>query len=832
VTDLDTTVLVEAAAGTGKTSALVARIVALLRAGRARLGTLVAVTFTDKAAGELKLRLRAELEAAGLEQALAELEAARIGTIHALCADLLAEHPVAAGVDPLFEVAAGEEAERLLDQAFESWFQETLADPPEGVRRLLRRRPRGRPPREALRAAAARRVEHRDFDAPWRRDPLDREATLRAALAALPPEARELADDIARRGLDLDGIEAELAAAARRIPALADPVARLDADLAACLSAELGPLLARHAAVKARAGRLDFLDLLLRARALLQAAPEIGARYSHIFVDELQDTDPLQVDILLLLAGDPPAPGKLFVVGDPRQSIYRFRRADVAVYHGLKARLVAAGGVVVELGRSFRAVPSILAALNAAFPDGSPLAPARPEPVGPTLVALGAERPHPEAVAAFIASLAGRGVAPRDVCILLKRFAAGGADATQPYARALEARAIPHVLVGGRSFHAREEVAALRNAAAAIEYPDDALAIFAALRGPFFGLSDDELLVGDGPAAEARALLAELRATRNQVPIADTLARLLAATRAHAGLALWPNGEQALANVARVLDKARRFDGAGATSFRAFVRWLEAEVEGADAVDEGADGVRIMTVHRAKGLEFPVVVLGDPAAPAAPRLPTRHMDAARRLWVEPLAGCVPVELLENAEAARAADLAEARRLAYVAATRARDLLVLPAVADGWLAPLSPLVAAATPWDPGPPEAAAKRDLGLRMPDVLVDGPASADAARAHAAWQEERGRIRAAAARSTVALQTVRVAADGAPPADALEVRRGAPFWLRRPDGTVVEGVVDLAYRDAGGWVVVARDPAALELGVAAVAAATGAPVRGIIAPT
>src|SRR5688572_25420761 len=140
--DLDATLIVEAAAGTGKTSALVGRIVAVLAAGKGTLQGMLAATFSDKAAGEMKLKLRAELEkarqgAAGevlgrLEAALADLEAARIGTLHGLCGDLLREYPVEAGIDPKYEVVAEDEARRFVDQAFEAWLAAELSAPREG----------------------------------------------------------------------------------------------------------------------------------------------------------------------------------------------------------------------------------------------------------------------------------------------------------------------------------------------------------------------------------------------------------------------------------------------------------------------------------------------------------------------------------------------------------------------------------------------------------------------------------------------------------------------------------------------------------------------------
>jgi ATP-dependent exoDNAse (exonuclease V) beta subunit len=309
---------------------------------------------------------------------------------------------------------------------------------------------------------------------------------------------------------------------------------------------------------------------------------------------------------------------------------------------------------------------------------------------------------------------------------LFRRFRAFTRDVTRPYVRALESRQIPHVLVGGRSLHEREEIIALRNALTALEWPEDELKVFATLRGPFFALSDEALLAfrqyrgADGAlqirrlnpmhsvdrslldpiaheVADLLALLARLHVGRNHRPIAQTIVMLLNSVRAHAGIALWPNGEQALANCLRLVDLARRFERA-ASSFRAFVEQIEADVESGEAaeapiVEEGTEGVRVMTVHKAKGLEFPIVILADPSCPAIHDTPSRHVDPIRRLWLEPLCGCAPAELLEAADQELQRDRAEAVRLVYVAATLARDLLVVPVVGDGpiagWLDVLNP-----------------------------------------------------------------------------------------------------------------------------------------------
>jgi ATP-dependent helicase/nuclease subunit A len=199
--------------------------------------------------------------------------------------------------------------------------------------------------------------------------------------------------------------------------------------------------------------------------------------------------------------------------------------------------------------------------------------------------------------------------------------------------------------------------------------------------------------------ADALALLRKLHLGRNHRPIAETINMLLKAVRAHAGIALWPTGEQALANCQRLIDMARHFE-AGASSFRAFVESLETGVERGEAdespiVEEGIEGVRIMTVHKATGVEFPVVILADPTCNATRGAPSRHIEAVRLLWLEPLCGSSPIELLEVADEELNRDQAEAIRVAYVAATRARDLLIAPACGDqpieGWLGVLDPVL---------------------------------------------------------------------------------------------------------------------------------------------
>ncbi len=845
---LDTTLVVEAAAGTGKTTELVKRIVRLVETGRATIDQIVAVTFSEKAAGELKLRLREQLEharaaatgdaAATLERAVQRFEEAHVSTIHGFCADLLRERPVEARIDPSFAVLTEGHASRLFDEAFADWLQRELDNPCEGVRRSLRRvsvRRFGQDEDDAapiarLKRAGRELLEWRDHPTPWTRPEgfardrdidhlLDGMATLceatkapsspRDPLARAIDRVRRVWNDIEplrrRAQADYDGWEGALCAlaseerdlrAGRRTSgqfskqlsnaeviqardSLVDALVAFrnaaDADLAAQLHEALGAAVRLYDTRKRRAGAVDFLDLLIEARNLVRDVAEVRRdfqrRFRYLLVDEFQDTDPLQAELLLLLAsaadaGDdtPPVdrrvrPGALFIVGDPKQSIYRFRRADVGVYRAICERLVTEGAKRVRLRTSFRSVPAIQRAVNAAFSahmtgdraslqaDYVELQPARADvPEQPAVIALPVPRPLsdrgnvtqgaiasslPGAVGEFVRWLvrdsgytvpderAGvrRPIRAGDVCLLFRRFLDFQTDVTRDYVEALESRGLTHLLVGGKAFHEREEVDALRTALTAIEWPDDGLSVFATLRGPFFAVAEEELLAWhalghgfrphdvpkDAPSAlaavgEALTTIAELNRLRNARPVAETIGRLLEATRAHAGFVLWRGGEQVLANVLQIAELARRYEADGGLSFRGFVDELRdaadrAPTPEAPILEEGTDGVRLMTVHKAKGLEFPVVILADIGCKLSRDDAQRYLDSSRGLAAIKLAGWAPLDLRDHNDLEASRDKAEGVRLAYVAATRAKDLLVVPAIGDGpeekhWVQPLA------------------------------------------------------------------------------------------------------------------------------------------------
>jgi ATP-dependent exoDNAse (exonuclease V) beta subunit len=881
--ELDRTLIVEAAAGTGKTTELVGRIVALIQHQRAAIGQIVAVTFSEKAAGELKLRLREELErarskadpgsdaSARLDAAVHDFEEAHISTIHTFCADLLRERPVEARVDPAFAVLTDTQADALFHEVFAGWLHEQLGHPAEGVRRSLRRPVKWRfdddnedGPIERLKTAARGLREWRDHDAAWRRPSYDRQAEIKALIAKLRDFAEMIARPIKRddrlstslaaaraTSQDLerqrrlvgdmvppnrwDGWEAALIALAEHrdfiypkkgtgaafaigvtrdqalgahadlLQALRDFRNHADADLAALLHEEMRDCLSRYEQRKQEAGALDFLDLLIKARDLVcnndEVCREFRDRFRVILVDEFQDTDPLQADLLLCLAGDGRGglrPGALFIVGDPKQSIYRFRRADVGAYRRIADDLAAGGATAVTLQTSFRSVPSIQHFVNAAFrgdmngdrealqADYVPLLPHRAEaPEQPSIVALPIGYPYgrslygppqvtqtalneaqPAAIGAFVAWMLSpecawtmatpdgrRKIVASDVCLLFRRFMHFGRDVTRDYVEALEARGIAHLLVGGKTFHEREEVDAVRTALTAIEWPEDELSVYAALHGPLFAVGEEELLeyhsIARGfhpyrvpkelpdrlqPVAKALTALRELHAARNHRPVADTVGRLIALTRAHAGFILWRGGEQVLANVLHISDLARRYELEGGLSFRGFVDMLHDASSRADSpeapiLEEGSDGVRLMTVHKAKGLEFPVVVLADIGCKLSLEEASRYLDPARKLCAVRIGGWSPLELQEhNAEEAKR-DEAEGIRLAYVAATRARDLLIVPAVGDGpwdkgWVRPLNrALYPPREMWQSPSPARGVPLFKGKHtiMPDARADG---------------------------------------------------------------------------------------------------------------
>ena len=608
----------------------------MLATGRATMDEIVAVTFTEKAAGELKLRLREasrssarrrrELETRDTARGRARtLEEAHVNTIHGFCAELLRERPVEAGVDPLFTVLTEPQAERLYARAFRAWLQEALSNPPEGVRRALRRtsgsavRRAGRLPGpiERLRgagwtlaghprlpasvAAPVRSIATAHDRAASARRCISSPTLSRAGIVARQPvssldrvrrdsqqirleqsfdqrdldawEAR-LVDLVARSGSrqDTQGVR-RTSTERSRAPTCSPPRDALlrasvlqfradaDGDLAALLQEELRAAdrasIRRSSAARARSTSPTCSTC---TRDLLRDEPGRAPASAAAVRQDLRrrvpghgsgaggDPAPARAaDDAAIDAGwtcGPPRPGKLFIVGDPKQAIYRFRGADVGTYWAVREHLEQRGGRVLQLTTNFRSVPAIQRFVNRAFEQemaggrqalqaayvplvgaaaGRPLAAGARRAAGAGAVL---ERPHVRRrgdgqgrrriaarrgrrvhrLAGRRERMAGGGAAgrrdrapgprsqPRHIAVLFRRFTSFAEDMTRPYIDALDARGVPHLLVGGKAFHDREEVETIRAALAAIEWPDDELSVFATLKGSLFAIDDEHLL--------------------------------------------------------------------------------------------------------------------------------------------------------------------------------------------------------------------------------------------------------------------------------------------------------------------------------------------------
>ena len=819
VTERARDVVVTAGAGSGKTRALVARYLSLLAEGQPPRAV-AAITFTEKAAREMRRRVRTaveewlatddvtETERDRWAPLLTDIEAARIGTIHGLCAAILRAHPAEAGVDPRFDVLDERQSAVLraqvvagtLDWAadqtemgplFVAFGSETVG---RVVARLLERRldvaealrapDAGNGWREAIlaalrvyQAAAHEEIAHLQLLV----DSADLEADageklfgqVRGLLMAWDEFENHLAGDepIAaaqslftlrrehlKRGAGKKNSLAKTAVAALQASYDAGPNPWLGgakssdpAPSGAAAFAALGPALESiftHATAiyqreRDRRGALDFDDLEGRAAEVMQLE-DVRARWQkqieHVLVDEFQDTNARQVAIVEALAGA--RPGCLFVVGDAKQSIYRFRAADVTVFRRMDADVQARGGLPVVLDETFRPHAALLAVLNPmlqyamrAEDDGPqpdyavPFAPLRAHRKSPDLgldgqpveFVLGqgdnAAAARPVAASALAARLQElhdqNELAWSDVALLFAASTNFGV-----YEDALEAAGIPYVTVAGRGFYDRPEVRDLLNALRALAEPWQDLALAGFLRSPLCGLSDVALYqlrwpdaggVGRSfrsalhadlghlsPDDQARAaialeLLESLHPLVERLPVAQLLQRLLLATNYPALLATSPSGARMLRNVEKLLADAEASGAVRVGDFLEYIAALrDAGTREGEAPPDETGAVRLMTVYKAKGLEFPVVVIAD----AARKRPSRT-DA---VLVSTEFGLVPGPELDGARPlayrlARAQESAkedaEDLRLLYVAATRAREkLLVNGHLTDrrpsGWL----------------------------------------------------------------------------------------------------------------------------------------------------
>ena len=745
-------VFVSAGAGTGKTAVLVERVVRAVCDRGLDVDSILVITYTRRAAGELRTRIRAAFAERGRHDLARELDGAWISTIHGFCARLLRSYPLAAGLDPRFRELEEAQAAVLRSEAFGEALAEFCAgeDPQrlellatygsDGLRRMLTS------VYETLRAAGRQldlevaprpelqeRVEElRAAAGSLARDPDATDAQLQAASGLLELFDRDLRPD---RLMSLGTYKARGDRAAAYCDALAAvEQAALDEAAArdrALLQDLLTLFAARYAEAKARESALDFEDLQLEARDLLRSQPDLRereqARFRSILVDEFQDTNRLQTEIIDLLRTPET---ELFFVGDEFQSIYGFRHADVQVFRERRDAVEQP----LSLTLNYRSRPEVLAAVNELFgsdfgSEFQELAAAAefPDPVfGHPVELLVTDkesykdsgvhwrRGEARAVARRVRELVDAGAATPGEIVLL--FAAG-TDA-EWYEDELRRAGLPTYRATGKGYFGQQQVVDLLAYLRLLQNRYDDVALLSVLASPFVGVSNDALALIRRVASRRPLFtgiehsmapgLTErderlLRAFRQRYDrLVETMPRLSLERLCEqivsehdydlAVLALW-DGRRRYANMRKLARLARSYEELRGPDVEGFVRFVaEQEAVGAReleavAEEEGADAVRLLTIHAAKGLEFKVVIVADAGRDRVPPSPDEILALPDGRFgfrvADPVTakrrGAFDYEAVK--EARQEAERAERLRLYYVAMTRAKERLIVSGSVD-------------------------------------------------------------------------------------------------------------------------------------------------------
>ena len=843
LTAINRSLLVEAGAGSGKTSIMAGRVAVLFASG-IEPKHIAAITFTEFAASELLMRIDrfasglaggevppdivhafpdgvSALQRANVEHACKTLDQLTCTTIHGFAQALIKPYPAEADIDPGAEIIDPIEADLAFQERYEAWLKDSLSGAiddgvvaelvlgDEGgglklfaeVAQFLRRNRNARPSKApwsdrvvkhfvAAASKLAKKLAQLNFTEPQTETACQAFTDIVKVLGKLPlettkPSNRAFVEVINlpqheacftqsgnRRQLRARGKWLEAAAAAGRSRADAQKaydcinelyeschdalealLSAIAAEIIARLAAEMQGLIKDWRTYKRAAALLDFDDLLYTARDLLAGREEVrqalANRFRHVLVDEFQDTDPLQIDILWLLCGEATKnskntapltralrPGALFLVGDPKQAIYRFRGADMNAYLG--ARGAIGDGALLKITANFRSVEPILTFVNQRFgkvlseaagqPGFTKLSPTCNAVKGaPTVAALDVRIDADKPTAAMLRDAEANRVA--ELCSrLVGNFkvrddrATGGRRPCQfgdiallapvgtelwRFEEALEDHGIPVSTQAGKGFFRRQEVQDLIALTRTLADTRDTLALGALLRGPLVGLTEGELLdiAEQLPADEERpdrlphldlrtdvghvkhelarhvleilqSLHMRFRSTTPYVLLADAIAAL----NVHSQLRQRFKGgaERAIANVDLFLEMSRAYDVRGMAAFARDMRanWEEAvrQVEGRPDAEQ--QSVALITIHVAKGLEWAIVIpinmTGTPHAESALVLDRRSNSFSIPVLGVEPTGHAALKTRDEQEHAR-----ERVRLWYVATTRARDLLVLP-----------------------------------------------------------------------------------------------------------------------------------------------------------
>lgn len=818
---IDTDICVDAAAGSGKTTVLTERVLRLLEQRAADLDEIVAVTFTDAAAGEMRERLRQKAlsaarerggKAQGFWREIAErLITARIGTFHSFCAALLRSHAIYAGLDPEFQLLTEPESLLLREQIAQQTIDELLGQTDECATLLASYFDASQIVRVISSGMGNRTFVAAFEDFPTAMQPQDvrshwaqvRNDLRGAVLCAFRDSPRFYAlrgrlERFLQQAPKMEHPDEGMTNNLEYVAAILDGIARAgsseqivqylkqidtfvpkkgaprfwqsdktyksaqallgkirdfagtfcamdeqesDVDAVAAVTAAFVRVfqlaVKNYHDMKQRRNVLDYDDLMTRTLTVLKNSPETAERVArgicHLLVDEFQDTDTEQYQIISLLKRANPNIC-VFVVGDAKQSIYRFRGAEVEVF-----RLAHHDRLVLPLKNNYRSAPEIIAFINEFFSTINALAsvekpfgamrPIRkdtaaariefllPPNTGQEKKMLKADQQRREA--ALIVERLKEMCAPDkgvivndgqgsrratlgDVAVLFRAY-----SNLHIYEREFQNQGIPYRVVTGKGFYERQEIVDLVNLLKTVLDPLDELALAGFLRSPLVGLSDDSLLLlsADRPLLQAfaenlvpegfsqekewkyaRSLIADLR-NRTEQPLPEFLHYALQESSYEAILLGQPFGIQKASNVRKLLMSAQQFGHVQGNRLAAFVRYVS-EVGGEDIAEgdapipsDDADAVTFMTIHKAKGLEFPIVVI--------PNLSRNFSQGrSRRILADREWGiAVTIEDEEGEKLTsqvgnwidflhREKDIAEEARVLYVAMTRARDYLLL------------------------------------------------------------------------------------------------------------------------------------------------------------
>jgi ATP-dependent helicase/nuclease subunit A len=801
--------VVEASAGTGKTSTLINRIIHLvIEKGPSgppiKLSQICAITFTEKAAGEMKVRLRQHFENIIADQsasiveraqvALHDLESASISTFHSFAVSLLKERPIDAGLDPHFTALDEIRSELFFREVWDEWISRALVERNPVLEKALRN---GITLQNLKDLAGTLRTNSHAVNMLHPDTPLE-DSEIRDRIRDLLQEAERHAKKIFKHedklaeyldkaiawlknpGPDCDrpskpgragvaanwnGGKAALQIVQEYIRTVVDfcvscenlPKQRLLHKIIGLLLLEFIPEWKNR---KRAGGLLDFDDQLWFARELLRekqsVRQEFQSRFATLLVDEFQDTDSIQWDIVRLLSSSDteecdlvklrPGPGRLFIVGDPKQSIYRFRNADIETYLEIvdEEQRRSLGLERLQLTTNFRSVPSILRFVDAAFndvmkaPDDGSYQPdylsfgeeggRSLELSSPSVHLLGDKNIissmtvreflelEASRIAGLISSIRGSESwkiqdqsnawrTPRygDIAILLPVLSR--ADVLED---ALRDREIPYVLEGGKFYYARSEVSSAITVLRALVNPNDKVALYGTLRSIFFGFSDEDLLRAhiQGQPLDYReevsenspfhfpfTILRDLHRQRHVRRASETFELLLQMTGVREVLAA--RGFQSLANLNKLSRTLRSLQGD--TAFSHVVNLLNtmddeglAESE-SRLMEERSDAVRIMSIHKSKGLDFPIVIAAGLGQKKRPRSGNLLADFHRKkifgVSIGPMySGLQTPGWRELVDEERKRENAELVRLLYVALTRARDHMIISTHTQNWKHP--------------------------------------------------------------------------------------------------------------------------------------------------